>query len=65
MSVEDYSVPPFRFAIKRDRERLNYEVVLALSPRELALLREAVAEMSRSFKVSSVVPLTFPGWWRC
>jgi type IV secretory pathway ATPase VirB11/archaellum biosynthesis ATPase len=57
--VEAYGVPPFRYAIKRDGDTTNYQVLPDMSPSEVSLLRDAVFEMSASFRVSSVAPLTF------
>ena len=49
-------MPPFRYSIKRAAGKLNYQVIPELSAAELGFLRDAVAEMSESFKVSSVDP---------
>lgn len=57
--LEYYSVPPFGYAIKRASGKLSYEVRLEVSAMELGLLRDAVAEMGESFRVTSVTPLTF------
>ncbi len=57
--VESYGVPPFRYSIRRDGEITSYQVLPDLSTSEVTLLRDAVFEMTASFRVSSVVPLTF------
>ncbi len=57
--LESYSVPPFKYTVKRASGKINYQVLPEISVAELGFLREAVLEMSTSFKVSSVSPLTF------
>jgi type IV secretory pathway ATPase VirB11/archaellum biosynthesis ATPase len=57
--LESYSVPPFAYALKRASGKIYYQVLPEVSAAELGFLREAVFEMSTSFKVSSVSPLTF------
>jgi pilus assembly protein CpaF len=57
--LETYEIPPFRYSVKRMGEKVCYQVLPQLSPVELGIMREAVAEMSESFKVSEVVPLSF------
>ena len=57
--LEYYSVSPFGYAVKRVSGKLSYEIRLEVSATELGLLRDAVAEMGESFRVSSVAPLTF------
>ena len=57
--LESYAFPPFRYTVKRAGETVCYQVLPELSAVELGLLRDAVAEMSESFKVSEVVPLSF------
>ncbi len=57
--LETYAIPPFRYSVKRTREGACYQVLPELSSVELGALREAVAEMSESFRVSEVVPLSF------
>ncbi len=59
VEIESYLVSPFRYSIKRYRAALCYQLLPDLSPAETALLREAVVEMSSSFRVSEVVPLSF------
>jgi len=57
--LESYSIAPFSYSIKRASGKLNYQILLDISPTELGFLRDAVSEMSESFRVSSVSPLTF------
>jgi type IV secretory pathway ATPase VirB11/archaellum biosynthesis ATPase len=57
--VESYSVAPFEYAIKRASGKFVYQILLDVSQAELGFLRDAVAEMSETFRVSSVSPLSF------
>lgn len=57
--LESYSRPPFRYSVKRESERICYEVLMDASPAELSLLRETVVSVGESFKASAVNPLTF------
>jgi len=59
--VESYSIPPFRFTVKRARGRVSYQAIPDLSPRELGLLRATVADVSVGLRPSSLTPLTFNG----
>jgi type IV secretory pathway ATPase VirB11/archaellum biosynthesis ATPase len=57
--LETYSMAPFVYCIKKMAGTVYYQIVPDVTVQELALLRQTVSEMSRRFKVSSVVPLTF------
>ena len=57
--LESYRTPPFRYTLKQVREGRTYGVSAEVSSRELLMLRDAVSEMSESFRISEVRPLTF------
>ncbi len=59
--VESYRIPPFVYTIKRSRNGVNYQAIPDISPLELGLLRDTVADVSARLSPAAEVPPSFTG----
>lgn len=59
VEVETYRAGPFVYSVRRAAGRTNYDVLADITVEESVRLRTAVAEISSSLNVASVLPLSF------